>query len=74
MPVWAFFNSLDGSDENRRFDTIVDENKHRAVRVLRAEGAHQTLKFIDTQNICISIKTSDYLNKGESNVKKIAER
>ena len=38
MPVWAFFNSLGGSDENRRFDTIVDENKPREVRVLRVEG------------------------------------
>lgn len=53
---------------------IVDENKHRAVRFLRAEEPHQTLKFIDTQNICISIKVSDYLNTGESNVKKIVER
>ena len=56
------------------FDTIVDANKHRAVRVLRVDGTHQTLKFIDTQNICISIKMSDYLNTGESNVEKIIER
>ena len=26
-PDGAFLNSLDGSDENRRFDTIVDENE-----------------------------------------------
>ncbi len=44
-PTAWFIFYLGGSDENRRFDTIVDKNKPSAVRVLRVEPRFTKLPF-----------------------------